>query len=257
MSSPTVIAAIVCLLGALVCYAFITQSISAKHERRHRALIALKARSRNLKSMMQGFPAGFLTTELTLAVQRNLADMSEQLSKLEPHVPLHQQNFHAMHQQIAETQQQAKPRVEVQMANHRQVKEASACLEELHKFIIRQQEKSQLSQKQGYLCEAQIKHLGIQVTLDGYWLSAMQASESNKIKLAIHYHGLALNLIIRETKEHIFAGRVEQLREQITRLRLALVNQDAGGPPSPLSEEANHTDEEANQIQWKKKTVYD
>ncbi len=263
MSTVSVIVLIVVLLGALVCYAFISQTIAHKREQRQRMIAALKSRSRNFKFILSGFPTGFLPKELTVLVQRSLVETSEQLVELEPNEPRHMQDFQAVSAQMADSQKQVQSGQPKSLDSLQQIKEVKMCLEELHKFIFHKEGKKSLTRNQADHFRAQIKQLVLQVTVDGYVLSGQQARQNNKTKLAIHYFDLALNLLIREGKTGQFDGRIQQLREIIGQLKEQLTQES---PEAELnSQEQAERDEVASEWdkfsepddQWKKKNVYD
>ena len=263
MSSISIIVGIVVLLGALVCYAFITQTVQRKQEQRKRLLAALKARSRTFKFMLSGFPPGFLSRELTTLVRRSLAEVSEQLVKLEPDEPKHLQDLQLMSAELSDTKKQPVSHQPPQLETHQQIKEVKACLEELHKYIVKLEEKNTLSKNQAIAYRAQIKQLVLQISIDGYELHGKKAIHSDKLKLAVHYYELAFNLLVREGKTGPFEKRIASLKRTLVELRAKLQDQD---PNAKLSnDEINEQAEvqaawdkmQTGDDLWKKKNVYD
>lgn len=262
MSTVSLIVAIIGLVGILLCYAFVQQTIRVKRERRRRLLAALRARSRNFKFMLNGFPAGFLSKELTTLVQRSLADVSEQLSRLEPNNPDHAQSLQLVTAMINETQRQTTQTPMAPLDNQQQIKDVKACLEELHKFVFRLEQKRSIPPAQSQLYRNQIRDMVLQVSVDAYCLSGNQATQAGKIKLAIHYFELALNLIMREGKAEILKAKVQKLRKSIDQLKELVTKQpevaQSNADNVPDQKVQNEWDKFDNKDSvWKKKNVYD
>ncbi|WP_075185676.1 hypothetical protein [Teredinibacter haidensis] len=263
MSSISIIVTIIVLLAALVCYAFVAQTVKVKREQRNRLLAALKSRSRNFKFMINGFPQGFLPRDLTLLVQKNLIEVSEQLSMLEPKEPAHMQDLQAISSQMTETQRHAKPSAPVTLENPQQIKEVKICLEELHRFIHTLEENSSLSRNQAENYRKQLKQLVLQLTVDGYALQGTAAQGSNKTKLALHYYNLALKLLVREGKPGQFDARIAKLKALHEEMSKKLEEETQTLPNS--EEEQAEQEEIANEWDkfdsdkplWKKKHAYD
>lgn len=263
MSSVTVITSIIVLLAALLCYAFIAQTISQKRQQRERLLTALKARVRNFKFMLSGFPAGFLPKELTLLVQRSLMQLLEQLAKLEPNAN-HTQDLQGVAQQMAETQRQPpQTNSSVQIVdNPQRVREIKACLEELYKFVFHLEGKRLLARAQADIHRAMIRNLVLQLTVDSYVLHGRIARDKDKPRLAIHYFDLALKLMLKERASGQFDGRINQLRAAMAELEGRMLN-EAPLTPEPRADDPDQSaineewDKFAKEQSWKKKQVYD
>ena len=266
MSSVNIIASIIVLLAALVCYAFVAQTLRQKREQRKRVLTALKARSRSFKFMINGFPEGFLPRELTLLVQRCLIDVSEQLAKLEPREPSHMQDLQSITTQMTETQRTTKPNKPVALESTQQIKEVKICLEELYRFIHHQESKSAINKGQADNYRNQIKILTLQLTVDSYVAQGKAAAQASKIKLAAHYYDLALKLIAREARPGQFDQRVASLKTTYRQLMEQLTT-DVDGDDHQPADEAEQAEQEdiadewdkfdSDEGSWKKKHVYD
>ncbi len=261
MSSVNIIISIIVLLGILVCYAFIMQSLKQKREQRNRILAALKSRCRNFKFMLNGFPQGFLPRDLLLLVQRSLIDVCEQLAKLEPREPSHVQDLQMVSTQMAETQRHAKPVAQISLDNPQQLKEVKICLEELHRFIHQLETRTILSHNQAEGYRAMIKQLVLQITVDGYVMQGKIARQSSKTKLAFHYFDLALKLLLREGKAGQFTERIENLKtiQQELLKQLELEHAPVSDKEQAEAEEiASEWDKfDSDEEVWKKKHAYD
>lgn len=264
MSSVTVITSIIVLLAALVCYAFIAQTIAQKRQQKERLLAALKARVRNFKFILNGFPPGFLPKELTLLVQRSVMQLLEQLAKLEPGNNGYQEDMQTIAQQMAETQRQAPSATNQPTAieNPQKAREIKACLEELYKFIFHLEGKKNLSRAQADIYRGMVRHLVLQLTVDSYVLHGRIARDKGKLRLAIHHLDLALKLMMKERASGQFDGRIAQMRATINDLESRVANEsnDTTEVPEEENEQAaisSEWDKFSQDQNWKKKQIYD
>lgn len=263
MSSVEIIVTIIILLAALVCYAFVAQTLKQKQEQRARLLAALTARARNFKFMLNGFPPGFLPRDLTLLVQRGLVEVCENLSRIEPREPTHLQDLQAISALMAETQRHAKPNQQVSLENPQQIKEVKMCLEELYRFIHSLESKGTLSRNQAENYRHQIQQLVLQITVDHYVIQGSSAETSAKTKLAVHYYDLATRLLIREGKPGQYDDRIADLKGRLKALNEGLQGKEEADPLSEqeLAEQeeiANAWNKFGNENDiWKKKHAYD
>ncbi|MFL0808828.1 MAG: hypothetical protein K6L76_00285 [Agarilytica sp.] len=263
MSTASIILTIVAVLGVLVSYAFIQQSVQTKREHKARLLNALKSRARSFKFMNNGFPDGFLNKELKILIQRSLADVCEQLSRIEPSDPTHMQDLQVVNTHLADTQRLPGKHTPTPLENPQQIKDARASLEELHKFIHKLETKQTIPRNQAQLLRNQVKALALQVTIDGHCLNGTQAKQAGKARLAYHYFDLAANLLKRDPNASHLRHRegkihaiLEQLKEQLTE------DQNLSPLSGSEQEEAAEIEDEWNKFSetsdvWKKKNVYD
>lgn len=250
------------MLGALVCYAFIAQTITHKRQQKERLLAGLKSRARNFKFMLNGFPEQFLPKDLTLLIQRSLMQICEQMSQLEPNEPAHADDVQKIAQQMAETQRQSphkQPSANLQ--NPQQIREVKACLEELYKYIFHLEAKRNLTRAQADTYRSIVKQLVLQLTVDSYVLHGRIAKEKDKIRLAAHYFDLGLKLMVREGKNGQFDGRISQLQTIISELQTRIAASETGPIPSEQEDKAAIDSEwekfGTDDASWKKKQVYD
>ncbi len=264
MSTASVIVFIVVLLGVLVSYAFVQQTVQTKREQRLRLVTALKSRSRTFKFMLNGFPDGFLSKELKLLVQRSLADVSEQLSRLEPKDPQYLQDLQLMNTQMIETQRQAARSQPPILENPQQIKDVRAALEELNKYIYKLEAKQTLPRNQATTMKNQVRSLALQVSVDGHCLNGKQARQAGKVKLAAHYYNLAASLIKRESKSEALKPRLVTIQQTLEALNKRLQEEQDMSPLSDKEQaEAENMEDEWDKFStdkediWKKKNVYD
>ncbi len=263
MSSVVVITSLIVILAALVCYAFVTQTLAHRKQQRERLLGVLTAKIRNFKYMLNGFPQGFLPKDLTILVQRSLIDLYEQLVDLDGDNPLHKQELQAISLQLNETQRQARQQNPVSIESPQQIKEAKTCLEELHKFVFQLEAKGAVNRNNAEAYRGMIKQLVLQISVDSYLLSGRHAQTGGKIRLAIHYFTLAHKLLVKEGKSGQFDKKIASLAVTIKELEEKLIQEEPSAivakAPPPTDEEQqaawkkyNNTDDS-----WKKKQVYD
>lgn len=264
MSSVTVIAGIIVLLVALVCYAFIAQTAKQKAEQRKRLLSALKSQARSFKFILSGCPEGFLTKELKQAVLKSLIDVSEQLTRLDPKEPAYTQELKQFSELLSAAQREAPSAEQVSIDNPQQIKEVKMSLEELHRFVFKLEEQNKVSRNQADGYRNQIKQLVLRLTVDNYILNGHAARQNAKTKLALHNYDLALKLLIREGKPGAFDNTVQKLKELISQQTEKLaeetddvpLEQDAETQES-LAQEWDKFSEDNDSEAWRKKQFYD
>ncbi|WP_096087607.1 hypothetical protein [Agaribacterium haliotis] len=266
MSTVTVISGIVVLLAALVCYAFVSQTIAQKREQRKRMLSKLKNQARGFKFMLNGCPDGFLPKELLMLIQRSLIDVTEQLSKLEPGEAVHAQELQTASSQLANAQREQgrADTQQVTLSTAQQIKDVKMSLEELHRFVFNLEGRAQLNRNQADAYRSQIKQLVLQATVDGYVLQGQTAQSSQKTKLAMHYFDLARQLMQREGHIGNYQARITQVTKILDELEQTLQEEIAAGQHVANIEEENELEDEWSKFendsadsQWKKKQIYD
>lgn len=265
MQTISVIIFIVVLLGALVCYAFVVQTMKSKREKRNRLIGALKNRARTFKFMLDGFPKGFLPKDLTLLVQRSLADVCESLAQLEPENSAHMNDYQHVSAQMTESQRQSKPAKPVSLDNPQQINDVKKCLEELTKFINTLETKRSVSPTQSAQYRQQIKQMVLKLTVDNYALQGGKSRQSGKKPLALHYYELALNLILKEGTAGQHDAQISQIKTILQQLKQepAQEQQDTSASSTAATkEQIEETTDEWNEYtktdsSWKKKNVYD
>lgn len=263
MSSIMIVSIIIGLLGALVCFAFVTQTIEKKRKQRQRLLTALKLRSRNFKYMLNGFPPDFLPKELTVLVHRCLVDVCEQLSKLEPKEPLYLEDLQLYSSQMEAIQRKPKRNKRKPLENPQQIKEVRTHLEDLHKFVHQLEKRGTLKKSQTEGFSRQIKQLVLQMSVDAYVHNGKQAQAAGKTRLAIHFFSLAKKLLVRENVDKSLNAQITQLGSRISKLQNQIREEEpeyreAESQVSQKEEVSKAWDEFAEKEEgWKKKRVYD
>lgn len=255
-----IVAAIIALLCLATCYAFISQAIEKKRIQKQRILMALKTKHRNFVHLLSGFPQHFLTNDLLSLLYRALIATCEQLAKMEPRHPRHQDEIILFNNQLNALTKNSSPS-KTRIENPEQMKNIRQHLQELQNFVIQQETLKAIDSGQSASFQNQIKNLALQMSVEAYTFHAKQAQQSGKTRLAIHYFSLAQKLLTAENATHAFDKQITQLDALIG----ALEEKDIANDEAPLAQEAsagNSSSKEwdsvkTNEADWKKKQVYD
>lgn len=266
-----IIAFIIVLVVVLIGYAIISRTVEKRRVQRQRLLTTLKVRQRNFRHMITGFPPHFLDNDLTALVYRALIDTCEQLSKLETNDPKHQEDLKLYSHQLTELKHSDQVK-RIRLENPNQIKEVRQHLQELYRFVGQQEALKAISKIQASTFADQIKRLALMSSVDGYIFQAKQAQQTGKLRLAIHYYGLARKLLTPENVNHIYDKQIAQLSSAISKLeeRSADMAPDTGESadhphneastqPTPSTNPKNKEwDNFVNDDEkWKKKQLYD
>lgn len=255
MSSVYIIAAIVILLTALVCYIFIAQHLEKKRKQRLRLLRALLQRQQLFRHMAVTFPPGFLPAELNALVYRTLIATSEQLASIDPQKP-HAQEAAQFSKQLAEAPAAVanRPRLE----SEQQVAEVRILLQELMKALITWSERGQISKPQAAKQGAHIRRLLLQVTIDSHLQQAKQCRAEKRLKLAIHHYNMARQALLKESAQQNVQKQIEQISAAITLLENEVANADTQVTSTVEDNKGQKAWEELEDADsWKKKQIYD
>lgn len=247
----------VAVVGAIG-YVFVFQTVDKKRRQRQRLITALKQRSKNFAHMIKGFPPNLLTKDLNVLVYRCLADVHEQLSKLEPNNSNHTTALQSYQQAMNKAMNAPDSGQRTKMQSLQQAKEIRNHLQDLFKFVEKMLRKRSINGAQAKGYGKQIQKLIVQVTLDGFLINAKQAEQEGKFKVALHNYGLAKNLIEKTNSDKTFDNQLTQITTVMGELAKKAGEdkpranpQDAGGGNSEWA--AYESSDDA----WKKKTVYD
>ncbi|AFU98028.1 hypothetical protein [Simiduia agarivorans] len=256
MSAIYIVAGIIAVIGAIICYLFITQSLEKKRKQRERLIRALHQRAKVFRYILSGFPPNFLTKELTLLVQRCLTDVLQQLAQLEPKERSHVEEIAMVANLMQTTQQRPDDGKRPTLQSQAQVKDVKTHLQELYKFLMHLQKRGTIKKVEADDFGEQIKLLVLQISIDAYILQAKAAKQGDKPKLALHYFGLAKKLIEKDE-----TGKFQTTLLKLNKImaELEAVAAPDGALPTPDEEagEDKAWDELKSQDSWKKKNVYD
>ena len=262
MSPVLIISIIVVVLVIVVAYAFVFQTMDNKRKQRQRVVSALKQRAGNFAFMVEGFPAEFLTKDLTVLVYRCLMDVYEQLAKLDPNEDSHVSALEKYRDAMAKALERTDTGKRVQLSSLQQIKDIRTHLTELHKFIEKLLQKRSINGAQAKSYSKQIQKLILQISIDAYLMNARQAEQSGKTRLALHHYTLAKKMLVRENSDKAYSKHIAQIDAVIQGLEKLLIEEAktaikptvAGPAPTASKEWDEFENEEAG---WKKKTVYD
>lgn len=265
--SAYAIAIIFLLLILLAGYLFLSHSIEKRRVQRQRLITALRARRNSFRDLATGFPAGFLSNDLTALLYRALIDCCEQLSRIESKDPTHAEQFN-LYTNLLATQKDSSQQPRVRLDNPQQIKEAHGLLQELHKFVMQQATLHLINQVQTEAYIDQIHRLVVQMSVDGHVFNARQSQQVGKVRLAVHYYTLARKALVAENAGHGFDKQIAQLDSVISKLQEKADAMPEGAetptttPAKPTalvdgssSKEWKQFDEENDK--WKKKQIYD
>ncbi|MBX2809949.1 MAG: hypothetical protein KTR20_15105 [Cellvibrionaceae bacterium] len=265
MTQVYIIAGIIMLISVLICYIFIRQTIVKRRRERARLHRALDKRAKDLIQMLNAFPTNFLPRDLLIFLFRCIVDVYEQLSKLAPDELEYLDNFKLYTAQMETAMRAPKDSSEeVVLQSSSQINEIRQYLNYLGRFLQKWMQRGNISAKQYGGYKELIKRLIVQLMVDNYTLSAKQATQMDKAKLAIHYYMLAKNMLV---KEGLIASRRERLQfidEEIQSLEQRLEEEGQATSEVAASASAEQAEEEQKQWEqfeeeadWKKKNVYD
>lgn len=265
--SAYVIAGILLLLIAVAGYTFLSHAIEKKRIQRQRLITALRARRNSFRDLANGFPAGFLSQDLTGLLYRALIDCSEQLLRLEPNDPSHAENL-SLYSGLLASLKEVPGQNRIRLTDPQQIKDATHLLQELHKFVLQQASLNLINQVQTNAYTDQINRLILQTTVDNHVLNARRAQQLGKARLAVHHYALARKALVTGNSNHLLNKQITQLDAVIAKLQekatpATEANQTTGtqNPPKiPLDTDQTNKEwkqfEEENE-KWKKKSLYD
>ena len=262
MSPVLIISIIAIVLVVAVSYALVFQTLDNKRKQRQRLVMALKQRASNFAYMIDGFPTDFLTKDLTVLVFRCLMDVYEQLAKLDPAEDSHISALERYREAMAKALERTDSGKRVQLAGLQQIKDVRLHLQELHSFVEKLLQKRALTGAQAKAYSKQIQKLILQITIDAYLMSARQAEQGGKQRLALHHYTLARKLLVRENIDKAYSKHIAQIEAVIQELEKHLLEEakapKTAVPTGPAPTASREWDEFENQeASWKKKTVYD
>ncbi|MGH1484594.1 MAG: hypothetical protein ACRBCI_00155 [Cellvibrionaceae bacterium] len=264
MTQVYIIAGIIIAIIVLICFVFIRQTITKRHKEKLRLHRALDKRAKDLVQMLNAFPPNFLPQDLLVFLYRCIVDTYEQLSKLSPDEPEYLEHFKAHTAHMEAAMRAPKTKSEVSLQSSTQINEIRQYLNYLGRFMQKWMQRGNLSSKQYANYKDLLKKLITQLMIDNYVLSAKQAVQMEKTKLAVHYYMLAKNLL---TKEGLLASKKNRLAvidEELSRLEKQLQQEEETAPTVNEAAVEDDSSDENKQWQkydedadWKKKNVYD
>jgi hypothetical protein len=265
MAQVYIIAGIIITISVLICVIYIRQTIIKRAKEKARLHRALDKRAKDLVQMLNAFPPNFLPRDLLVFIHRCIVDVFEQLSKVAPDEPEYLEHFKAYTGHMETVIRMPAKATEVVLQSSTQINEIRQYLNYLGQFLQKWMERGNISAKQYSLYKELLKRLITQLMVDNYTLSAKQAVQLEKPKLAIHYYMLAKSVL---TKEGALASKKERLlfiNQELQHLEQKVREEELrNGVTTVTSPEENEGNEATKQWQkfeenaeWKKKNIYD
>lgn len=243
---------------------FIKQSAEKKRRERARLLKALEKRAQELVHMIDAFPPEFLPKDITVLIYRCLIDTYQQLTSIanEPeHVSSYQMYCAGMEKVMTE-QSTAK---RISLSSPQQIGQIKQYLNYLAKLLSKLHIKGTIDKQQHGQYYTQLKKLIHQISVDNYSLSAQQAEQTQKLKLALHNLKMAEKVLVNEGVLVQQKEQTADIRQRIESISAAIeANQEEQfRKQQSSSSDAHGTDSEWSKslgqkdADWKKNNVYD
>lgn len=261
MTQIYIITGIIVLVCSLICYVFIRQTITKRNSEKKRLKRALDKRAKDLVQMLNSFPANFLPRDLQVFVYRCIIDSFEQLSKLDPSEPEYIEHFKSYTSNMESTMRAPKTMANVTFQSSTQINEIRQYLNYLSRFMQKWMQRGNINQKQYSHYKELLKKLITQLMVDNYTISAKQAIQIDKPKLAIHYFSLAKKALTKEELLTSKESRLVLVNEELKKLEYLVQQQESLSNNNQTTEEDNEDDKEWQKFEedddWKKKNIYD
>jgi len=250
---------IIAIVAILVCYVFIRQTISERQREKARLQRVLDKRATDLLQMTSAFPPHFVPKELMIFIFRCIIDAYEQLTKLDNSNAQYVESL-TLHTAQLENTIRTPERVHTeQLQSATQINELRQYLNLLNGFLQKSLQRQQISTKQYGHYRTLIKELIVRLAINNYMLSAKQALDTQKHKLALHYYDLAKKLLVKESPTD-YQKNIEKINLAIAPLLQMEAEEEAldiTEEPGDAASSEKEWDEFKEDDMWKKKNVYD
>lgn len=262
MTQVYVIAGLIIVVSILICIVFIRQTITKRQKEKQRLHRALDKRAKDLVQMLNAFPPNFLPNDLLVFLYRCIVDVYEQLCQLDPDEPEYVEHFKAYTINMETALRAPKHGADIALQSSSQINEIRQYLNYLGRFMQKWAERGNISSKQYSHYKDILKKLITQLMVDNYILSAKQAVQMDKAKLAVHYYTLGKSLLDKEgivaPKQQRLTTINEQLKKLMDQINREQQERLADEELEPAdSEEVKEWDQFEEEEDWKKKNVYD
>jgi hypothetical protein len=255
---------IIAIIAALVCYVFIRQTIGERKREKERLNRVLAKRAKELLQLLGAFPDHFLPKELVVFVYRCIIDAYEQLTKLEPSENRHIESLKMHSSQLDVTLRNQGNAKAADLQSVNQINELRQYLNLLGSFLQKSLQRNQITPKQHAQYRQLVKEMIIRLAVNNYMITAKQALEIQKSKLALHYYDLAKKLLERETPSNYQESMqtINQAMEPLLALEQAeqaaeITQTESTDANAAAPEEKSEWDDFQEDSGWQKKNVYD
>ena len=257
MSTTLILALIGSALFVLIAVALAMQTMEKSSKEKRRLETALKNRARNFDYLLDSLPPGMLSPELHQLLCKSHLEVNEQLCQADSKNSAYSDALQRSYQRLEQAKKNPQPQRQIIFQERNQVKEAQQLLNTLFTFIVNQQNSNRLGPAEAQQYMLQVRRLMVQVTTDGMLTAAQQAQTAGKIKLAIHYHNMAIDRCKKENKDGFYNDKIQQLQQRAAQLELS-VGQNDSMDGEMADEAAKEWDELITEDEtWKKKAIYD
>ena len=266
MTQIYIIVGVIAIISALVCYIFVRQTIGERKLERERLQRALNKRAKELLQAISVFPENFLPKELVVFLYRSIIDAYEQLTKLDSSNKGYVESLQTYTVQLEAAIRKPDNQAAEDLQGAAQINELKQYLNLINGFLQKSVQRGSITQKQHAHYRLLLKELVITLTVNGHNISARQAIEMGKSRLALHHYDLAKKLLTKESpsgfteKVHKIDTAMAPLLAQCEAEDDAVAEQGRNPHSADSAQEAEEQDE-WNAFEedsgWKKKNIYD
>ncbi len=242
-------------LGLLVGVAFVLHTMERnKRERMHKEAI-LRKKVNDLHYMLTNFPDGFLSADLKVLICKSCLDIYQQLAQIAPGRAEYANAINDINAQTADIQKNSSGAIFKPLENLAQIKEIRVLLGLLLNYINRLKAQKTIHQNQAHAFSKQLQQLMLQTNIDTYLISAKEAEEAEKHRLAIHNYTAAMDKIKSNNLSKLYGAHVALIEERLAHLKTLAPDE----VPTINAEEAGEQewDKFMGEEDWHKKSEYD
>ncbi|HET8710454.1 MAG TPA: hypothetical protein VFM32_03695 [Spongiibacteraceae bacterium] len=215
MSTTAIVIAVLVCVFVLIAVAFTLQQVEKNTEERNALIASLKTQTRNFQYLLEGFPEGFLSSDLKLLVCQCIAESLDQLVKLERKNPQHAQQQRQLQEKITQLQAQTATSTNYQpLTNPAQIQEAQKLLNSLYNVVQRLYQNKRLTAAQAGSYGKQVQRLATRIALDSNLAAAQKALQNGKPRLAQHHYGIAIEKMSKDNADGQFTAQIAALQQR-------------------------------------------
>lgn len=257
MSTFAIIAIVTIGLFVLVGVAITLQTIEKNNKEKRRLEAALNSRARNFHYMLDSFPDNFLNRDLQVLVCKCLLEVYEQLTRGAPSTQKYKTQFQRTQERLNAFKSKPDNTTPVRLSDPAQIKDVQKLLTSLHGFISKLMASKRINTAEAKAYSKQINRLMVQTSLDNVNRVIQEAMQSNKLKLALHYHNVAIGKMQKENSDGFYSTQITSYQETVSKLekQLGIDEQESQRRRAEADAEWDQLDKPDDS--WKKNAVYD
>lgn len=260
MSTATIAIIVATVLIVLMASAYTVQAMDRARTRKRQLEFALRKRIARLASLLEAFPVGFLTKDLSLLIARGQVDAWEQLCELERGNDTYAKALSEAIKQRDHFRSGGAPQQGTAAPQSaQQFLEIERNLALLQKLITSLSQKGQLTPEEERVLSHHVTVLTARAKLGQHRLNAQEAKQQDKPRLAIHHLQMAVNALKKLNSDHLQADLAD-LQDQIAQLEEQARQQEEqinALPPENAAVGKEWDSFGQKDETWKKKAVYD